>query len=318
MKKITDNTFWGKLTLILNVLLLVFFILSMIFLMRFDKTNKAVVYERAAYDKTYENFIMAQHPLKQDSAEVAYYQYKLDTLKQRTAATRDEKKTLADAIEVTKNTLSEKQKIMDTHLEELAKNEATYAPAKAHWDEINAANDKTRSSFIVMCVITLIVFLAKIFVFAHYNYKNSKNLHAIADWMKVGMPSWLAYVSWIIPLYNLFKPLSFFKEIWEETDYILEDKGIVTYTSEQKDTMVDNSGLHIAIWWILLLCSTWLMSFILYKTFFTVGPLFLKASHGFIAIAAIVILLFCIVEEAYLILAYNKKNKMLVDNADKL
>ena len=90
MKKITDNTFWGKLTLILNVLLLVFFILSMIFLMRFDKTNKAVVYERAAYDKTYENFIMAQHPLKQDSAEVAYYQYKLDTLKLKTAAPRRE------------------------------------------------------------------------------------------------------------------------------------------------------------------------------------------------------------------------------------
>ena len=132
MKKITDNTFWGKLTLILNVLLLVFFILSMIFLMRFDKTNKAVVYERAAYDKTYENFIMAQHPLKQDSAEVAYYQYKLDTLKQKTAATRDEKKTLADAIEVTKNTLSEKQKTMDTHLEEAP----TFTPATGTSDTL--------------------------------------------------------------------------------------------------------------------------------------------------------------------------------------
>ena len=317
MKKITDNTFLGKLTLILNVLLLVFFILSMIFLMRFDKTNVAVVYERAAYEKAYESFIMAQHPLKQDSAEVAYYQYKLDTLKQKTAAPRDEKKTLADAIEVTKNTLSEKQKIMDTHLEELAQNEASYTPAKAHWDELNAANDKTRSAFRVIAIITLIVFLAKIFVFAHYNYKNSKNLHAIADYMKVGMPSWLAYVSWIIPLYNLFKPLSFFKEIWEETDYIMEDKGIVTYTTEQKDKMVDNSGLHMAIWWILLLCSTWLMCFILHKTFFSVGPLFIKANHGTIAILAIVILLACLVEETYLILTYNKKNKMLMDNADK-
>lgn len=317
MKKITNNTFLGKLTLLLNVLLLVLFVVTMIFLMRFDKTNVAVVRERANYEKSYEKFIMAQHPLKQDSAEVAYYQYKLDTLKLKTAKTKDEKKVLEESINTTKQTLADKQKTMDAHLEELAKCEAEYNPLKANWDKLNEDNSKTKSAFIVLCMITFIALLAKILVFAHYNYRNSKNLHNIADWMKEGMPSWQSYAGWFIPIYNLFKPLTFFKEIWEETDYVMENKGVVTYTKEEKDSMVDNSGLHLGIWWALVLCSSWVMSFILYKTFFTEGPLFLKANHGTIAIIAIVILLLCLLEESSLIIKYNKKNMMLVDNADK-
>ena len=318
MKKITNNTFWGKLTLILNAVLLVFFIITMIFLMKFDKTNVSVVYERATYEKAFENFVLAQHPLKQDSAEVAYYQYKLDTLQQKVAsASKDEKKALLESIDVTKNTLSEKQKAMDDHLADVSKLEKEYNPIKAHWDEINDANAKTKSAFWVMAIITIIIFLVKIGIFAHYNFKNSKNLHAIADWMKEGMPSWQSYVGWIIPIYNLFKPLSFFKEIYEETDYILEDKSIVTIPADKKDTMVDNSGLHLGIWWALVLVSTWLMNFILYKTFFTEGPLFIKANHGTMTIIAIVILILCILEEVHLVLSYNKKNKMLADNADK-
>ena len=36
MKNITDNSLWSKLTLLLNVLLLVLFVVSMLFLMKFD------------------------------------------------------------------------------------------------------------------------------------------------------------------------------------------------------------------------------------------------------------------------------------------
>lgn len=316
MKNITNNSLWSKLTLLLNVLLLVLFVVSMIFLMKFDKTNLMVVDARAGYEKSYENYVMAQHPLKQDSAEVAYYQYKLDTLQQKLPnVDRAGRKALEESISVTKNTLSDKQKTMKEHVDQLAAYEAEYTPLKEEWDALNEANDKAKSSFVVIALITLVVFICKIFTFATWNYKNSINLHNICHWMKDGMPAWMSYVSWIIPVYNLLKPVSFFKEIWEETDYALEDKGIVKI--EDKDKYVDNSGLHLGIWWILTLCSVWLMNFILYKTFFTEGPLFVKANHGNIAIVAVVLLVLCLAEECFLLFTYNKKNKMLVDNADK-
>lgn len=313
MKKITNNTFLGKLTLILNAVVLVLFILSMVFLMKFDKTNRVVVNDRAEYEAAYEEFVTAQHPLKQDSAEVAYYQYKLDTLQQKTVTAKDEKKALADMISQTKQTLSDKQKTRDEHIAAVAEVEKSYNGIKAHWDEINGDNDKTKSAFWVMAIITMVVFLVKTFVLATYGFRNSKNIHEAANWMKNGMKPYMSYVSWFVPVYNLLKPVSFIKEVWEETDYILEDKAIVA-DSKQK---VDNSGLHLGIWWFLMLCSVWLMNFVLYKTFFTEGPLFIKSNHGTMTIVAIVLMALCILEEVYLILSYNKKNKMLVDNADK-
>lgn len=313
MKKITNNTFLGKLTLILNAVVLVLFILSMVFLMKFDKTNIVVVQERPAYDAAYEEYVTAQHPLKQDSAEVAYYQYKLDTLQQKTVTAKDEKQALADMIANTKETLSEKQKAMDEHIAAVADIEKSYNGIKEHWDGINADNDKTKSSFWVMAIITIVAFLVKTFVIATYGFRNSKNIHEAANWMKNGMKPYMSYVSWFVPVYNLLKPVSFIKEVWEETDYILEDKAIVADANQK----VDNSGIHFGIWWFLMLCSVWLMNFVLYKTFFTEGPLFIKANHGTMTIVAIVLMVLCMLEEVYLILTYNKKNKMLVDNAEK-
>ncbi len=313
MKKITNNTFLGKLTLILNAVVLVLFILSMVFLMKFDKTNIVVVQERPAYDAAYEEYVTAQHPLKQDSAEVAYYQYKLDTLQQKTVTSKDEKAALADMITTTKGTLADKQKTMEEHIAAVADIEKSYNGIKEHWDAINADNAKTKSAFWVMAIITIVAFLVKTFVIATYGFRNSKNIHEAANWMKNGMKPYMSYVSWFVPVYNLLKPVSFIKEVWEETDYILEDKAIVADANQK----VDNSGIHFGIWWFLMLCSVWLMNFVLYKTFFTEGPLFIKANHGTMTIVAIVLMVLCMLEEVYLILTYNKKNKMLVDNAEK-
>ena len=66
-----------------------------------------------------------------------------------------------------------------------------------------------------------------------------------------------------------------------------------------------------------VLVSVWLMNFILYKTFFSEGPLFLKFNHGSMTIVAIVIMVLCMLMESYLILSYNKKNKLMADNEDK-
>lgn len=313
MKKLTDNTSLGKLILLCNVVVLVLFIISMLFLMKFDKTNSAVIQERNHYNKLYEEYAMAQHPLKQDSAEVAYYQYKLDTLQQKTAATKDEKKALAESIEVTKQTLADKQKQQADNLVKLGELEKEYGPAQQNWDQLNADNDAAKKKFWVMAWITIIAFLLKTVVFAMWGAKNNQNLHNIAPWMKDGMKPWMSYVAWFAPIYNLIKPLSFFKEVWNETDYVLEDSGI----TQRDENKVDNSNIYMSIWWGFLLVSVWLMNFVLFNTFFREGAFYVKAGHGTMVVVAIVIMVITMCLETYLVLQYNKKNKLLVENESK-
>lgn len=313
MKKLTDNTSLGKLILLCNVVVLILFIISMLFLMKFDKTNTAVIQERDHYNGLYESYATAQHPLRQDSAEVAYYQYKLDTLQQKTAATKDEKKALSESIEVTKQTLADKKKLQEEHIASVAQLQQEFAPAQQKWEQLNQDNDAAKKKFWVIAVLTMIAFVAKTLVFAFWGAKNNKNLRAIAPWMKSGMKPWMSYVAWFVPIYNLIKPLSFFKEVWNETDYALENAGAVA----RDENTVDNSNLYMSIWWGLLICSVWVMNFILFSTFFREGAFYAKANHGTMVVVAIVIMIVCILMEASLILQYNKKNKQLIENEDK-
>ena len=313
MKKLTDNTSLGKLILLCNVVVLVLFIISMLFLMKFDKTNSAVIQERNHYNKLYEEYAMAQHPMKQDSAEVAYYQYKLDTLQQKTGATKDERQALAESIEVTKQTLADKKKQQADNLAKLAELEKEYGPVQQNWEQLNADNDAAKKKFWVMAWITIIAFLLKTVVFAMWGARNNKNLHEIAPWMASGMKPWMSYVAWFAPIYNLIKPLSFFKEVWNETDYALENAG-VTPRDENK---VDNSNIYMSIWWGFLLISVWLMNFVLYSTFFREGAFYVKANHGTMVVLAIVFMVITMCLETFLVLQYNKKNKMLLDNESK-
>lgn len=313
MKKLTDNTSLGKLILLCNVVVLILFIISMLFLMKFDKTNTAVIQERDHYNGLYESYATAQHPLRQDSAEVAYYQYKLDTLQQKTAATKDEKKALSESIEVTKQTLADKKKLQEEHIASVAQLQQEFAPAQQKWEQLNQDNDAAKKKFWVIAVLTMIAFVAKTLVFAFWGAKNNKNLRAIAPWMKSGMKPWMSYVAWFVPIYNLIKPLSFFKEVWNETDYALENVGAVA----RDENTVDNSNLYMSIWWGLLICSVWVMNFILFSTFFREGAFYAKANHGTMVVVAIVIMIVCILMEAFLILQYNKKNKQLIENEDK-
>jgi hypothetical protein len=73
----------------------------------------------------------------------------------------------------------------------------------------------------------------------------------------------------------------------------------------------------MSIWWAFLLISVWLMNFVLFSTFFREGAFYVKANHGTMVVVAIVIMLITMCLETYLILQYNKKNKMLLDNESK-
>lgn len=313
MKKLTNNTSLGKIILLCNVLVLVLFIISMLQLMKFDKTNNAVIDERSGYNKLYEAYVTAQHPLRQDSAEVAYYQYKLDTLQQKTVTDKEAKKALADNIEVTKQTLADKKKQQEKDLASVAELEKEYNPAYEKWQKLNADNESAKKGFIIWACITALAFLVKTFLFAKWGAANNKNLHQIAPWMKSGMQPWKAYLAWFVPVYNLIKPLSFYKELWNETDYALENVGVET----RDENAIDNSNLYMSIWWAFLLCSVWLMNFILFGTFFREGALFVKANHTAMVIIAIVIMLVTMCIETLIILNYNKKNLKLIENEDK-
>lgn len=309
MKKLTDNTKLGKLILLCNLIVLVLFIISMLFLLKFDTTNKAVIQERKQYNEVYEAHAMSRQPLKQDSAEVAYYQYKLDTLQQKTGATKDEKKALAESIEVTKKTLADKKKIQEDNLAKVAELDMFFAPIQSKWDQLNADNDAAKKKFWTLACLTIIAFLLKTFVFAVWGAKNNKNLQNVAPWMKDGMKPWMSYVAWFVPVYNLIKPLSFFKEVWGETDYTLESVGLI----KRDENKIDNSELLMSVWWGFLLLTVWLMNIVLFFTFFREGAFFSKTNHGSMVVVAFIIMVICMALETLLILKYNKKNKQLLE-----
>ena len=309
MKKLTDNTKLGKLILLCNLIVLVLFIISMLFLLKFDTTNKAVIQERKQYNEVYEAHAMSRQPLKQDSAEVAYYQYKLDTLQQKTGATKDEKKALAESIEVTKKTLADKKKLQEDNLAKVAELDMFFAPIQSKWDQLNADNDAAKKKFWTLACLTIIAFLLKTFVFAVWGAKNNKNLQNVAPWMKDGMKPWMSYVAWFVPVYNLIKPLSFFKEVWGETDYTLESVGLI----KRDENKIDNSELLMSVWWGFLLLTVWLMNIVLFFTFFREGAFFSKTNHGSMVVVAIIIMVICMALETLLILKYNKKNKQLLE-----
>lgn len=123
------------------------------------------------------------------------------------------------------------------------------------------------------------------------------------------MKPWMSYVAWFVPIYNLIKPLSFLKEVWSETDYTLEDAGLV----KREEDKVDNSDLLMSVWWGFLLLSVCLMNIVLYFTFFREGAFFVKTNHGTMVVLAIVIMVICMALETLVILKYNKKNKQLLE-----
>ncbi|MCQ2271901.1 MAG: DUF4328 domain-containing protein [Bacteroidales bacterium] len=312
MKKISNNSSFGKLTQILNLLLLVFFILSMVFLLKFDKVNVNKVVEEPAYLAAKENLHTIEHPLKQNQAEVEYYAFKLDTL-QKHLATADKKtaKTLKEDIDRTKNTLSEKEKALAETEAAIAEGKANFEPVETAYNNICDQTQKAFNTFLIVLIITLVCFIVKIVVWAIWNYKNSITLRNACSWMeKASHPAW-AFAAWIIPVYHLIKPYTFFHEIYDETEYALQDKGII-----EKNNSSDGD-FRMGFWWGLNLISVIVMSVLLYATFFGYGPSFYKLNHTTMAIVAICFWAFYIAMEIIIINKYNKMNKLMAENESK-
>ncbi|MDR1112888.1 MAG: DUF4328 domain-containing protein, partial [Bacteroidales bacterium] len=135
---------------------------------------------------------------------------------------------------------------------------------------------------------------------------NINNLLHITEWMKRGShPIW-AFAGWLIPAYNFVKPFSFFSEIWNDTDYLLKDKGIIP-----NDGREDNADFNLGLWWSLLLICILLVTWALHATFMTEGPMFLKMSHTGVIVVATIFWASYLAQECNLIRLFNKKNKLM-------
>lgn len=314
MKKISNNVFLGRLTQILNVAILVFFVISIVFLLKFDKVNVMKVAEEPSYLKAKEHLHSVEHPLKQNQAEVDYYAYKLDTLTQHLNVVANDKKaakSVQEDIDRTKKTLADKKEALAQTEQAIADEKAVFEPVEAEYNDLVDRSAQAKSTFNIVAAITFILFLLKVVVWAVWNYKNSKNLRNVCPWMdKAAAPSW-AFWGWIIPVYNLIKPYSFFNEIYNETEYALSNKNILP-----EDNKSDNDFM-LGFWWGMFLMTVCLFSLILSSTFFGNGPSFYKLNHNTVAIVSIIFWLVYVLIEIMVAGKYNKMNKLMVDNEDK-
>jgi hypothetical protein len=307
MKKIKNTAGLGRLTMGINLVIMVLFIVTMIFLSKFDKINVVYVKEKAGYDKASEKIHEAERPIKQSVAEVEYYQHKFDTLsakpipKERVAA-----KKLTEDIQATKTTLTEKQKKQVEADSALVAAKTTFEPIQKNYTDLKQQQQSAKSTYNFLLWLTIALVIIKIAVFAFYNLQNIKNLLHATEWMKKGShPAW-AFAGWIIPFYNFVKPYAFFSEIWNDSDYLLKDKGIIP-----NDGHEDNADFNLGLWWSLLLICILLVSWVLHATFMTEGPMFLKMSHTGVIVVATILWALYLAQECNLIRLFNKKNKLM-------
>ena len=312
MKKITNNASFGKLAILFNVLILCMFIISMICLLKFDKVNVKLVNETPAYENAITELQTVEKPRRQAQADVDYYTQKLETLQSETPpADKKKAKEHQEEIERTIKTLATKEAELEKIDHAIFEQTIFFEAVKAPFDDLNNSVNKSKSVFNVTLWLTVLLFVAKVFFFATWNYKSLQNLRLTSVWMKKSTAPYWAYLSWIIPGYNFVKPYSVFAETYNETNYILLDKNII-----EKDTDV-NADFNLGLWWALFLIAAVAMSFALSATFFKEGPMYFKLSHTGVAITAIFAWVLYLLQESVLMLRATKMNQILFENHPK-
>lgn len=310
-KNFKNNRIWGIVTIILNGLILSFFAFALSFLMKFDKVNIDFVDIKPIYEEKTIAMYEARQPMRQDSAAVAYYSKRVDSLQKMTPTNAAERKVVT----------AELKRVSEILTSEIAKKERTdsivnateveYEPIRTQYEDIQKDVSAKYTFFKNLIFVIALFFLLKVLTFAFWSYRNSKNLHGIASWMKDGHAPYWTFLSWFIPIYNLIKPFNVTNELMNETEYILTEKEILP---KQK---YDNTEFLLGLWWAFLLVAVVICSFILNATFFSEGPMFWKLSHLSMAISTFIIWVIYLALEVLVILKYNKYNKLFIENASK-
>jgi len=312
MKKIIPNASFGKLSILVNILIFCMFVVSMICLMKFDKVNVKLNREAPVYEMAFSDLRDVEKPRRQAQADVDYYVVKLDTLKQRDAFTDKKKaKEHQEEIERTIHTLKAKE-VELAHVDSTIQVQTVLFEAiQVPFDDLTKDVQSAKKIFSIMIWITILFFVTKVAFFATMNYKSLLNLRITSPWMKKSTAPFWAYVSWLVPGYNFIKPYAVYAEIYNETTFILLDKNLL-----KKDTDT-NSDFNLGLWWGLLLMSAVLMPYIINATFFSQGPMYLKLSHSGVAITTVVFWALYLIQESVVIFRGSKMNQILFENHPK-
>ena len=354
MKKITNNVGLGKLTMLLDAVIAVCIIISVVLLIRFDKVNVQLQNTKPLYDAYVQDSLRLEQVIgdcqkKMDNAEAQQeiLLAKIDSLNEKYKAIEKDRKVekkvkddLQNAIKfdedqynsfVTAYTEDSTMQVLagDT----LKMSRAANASLIDSYTQLEQGSKSPRIAYNIMIIITIILFICKVVFFALWSFRNLKNVHAVSPWMeKSTKPMW-ALLGWCIPVYNLVKPCSVFSEIWDETKYILKDKGLAT------DDDDENQMEFIGLWWglhlfakcilplvvggLMVCLNYWLLplaftDFLDMGVFFGIKGFFLNLNHTFVAILVIIAWLLYMGYEIYMVNSYNKMNKMMADNESQM
>ena len=86
MKKITNNTLFGRLTMILNLLVGVFMVISVVALLRFDKINTQLQNAKPGYNNMLDSLKRVEQVIGDFDKKIANSQEQMDNLKTKIEA----------------------------------------------------------------------------------------------------------------------------------------------------------------------------------------------------------------------------------------
>lgn len=311
MKKITNNALWGRITMLLDLVLVVLMIVSVVFLMKYDKVN--VQYQKIlpGFNNLNDSVVGTKDAIHHSELNIANYLKAKDSI-----------------------SLAKENQLVNTNKERLSVFEKELSPIMAQKAQLENEMQSPLKLYNVFICLVIAIFIIKIALFAVWTYKNMQNLHAVAPWMKKGMhPIW-AFLAWIIPFFNLVKPCSFFSELWDETNYLLKKKAIVANEDD------NNQMEFLGIWWGLTILAKCIVPFMVggllicvnfwwlipnfispdvlnMGVFFAAKGFFVGFNHTLMAVLMGVIWIGYLLYDAYLIYRYNKLAAILVENQAK-
>lgn len=360
MKKLTNNTRWGMIAMGMNLVILILVIVSAVQLKSYDNKNTALQDEIVPFENYWADSVkVCESMIAAEKKTMSGYETLIhnEEVKAEESTAALEAGVANDSL---KKKYQDKQYTATTHIQEYkdsiksleAQMAVTNTYYKAAQDSLkpwskkmNAAVEECSSplkGFNTVIIITSVLLLLKVLAFAFWMLQNFKNIKLLAPWQKRSH-NVMIILSWLIPVYNLFKPCSLFSEMISETKYALRDKSIIS------DTKDANHMESISLWWGSYLCAKVLIPFFIggfaialnfwllplagasgadaatntlgllsLGTFFGVeGLFFYLRPHTLILALYIIVWVVYLAYECYMIYNYNKLNKALCDNEAK-
>lgn len=353
MKKFTNNSRWGLIAMGLNLVILIMVVISAVKVSSYDSKNMYLqdsIMPKYTYWTDSLTTTQSAISKKQNSLD-GYTKLLQET---EAAAKETAAKLAADPQneELINKYYSDTTHLADytTNITRLNTEIAAYkdtlgfaqkglAPWTKKYNDALAEVTPNMVAYNTIIIIAAILLLIKIFVFAFWMYLNTNNVRLVAPWMRQNSKV-MTILAWFIPLYNLFKPCGLFSEMVSETKYALRDKSII---SDAKDSNQMESvgfwwgsfifakiimpffvgGLTIAFnFWLLILSgfidmdtATNSLGILSFGTYFgNTGLYTYLRPHALVLVIFVLAWIVYLAYECYLIMSYNKLNKLLCDN----